>query len=324
MTDGNIYNNGVWLGRNNDGKSNNLKNILGPGARPATVREYVKLLSRLASALTLEPGNNVYLTENQRLVCAVETNDVFAASCPDAWRKREFVARIVAPVWGLTADGAVRYVEGRMPHASSVSPMDMGDDGYGGKQVVTIGRAKLLLAQQPRRGGEEDDSSTDDAIVPGRRRNFAETSHSLRFMESIAVCASQNEPALLVGETGCGKTTLVQRVASMTNRTLLVQNLSLQTDSTDLLGGYRPLEMKHVARNIYTTFVDLFVSSFSRTQNATFFEVCAECVRGGKVEEVGQVFCQGCWDGGEQDARTAKGQQGSSQPRSLGGLSHPR
>ncbi len=71
-------------------------------------------------------------------------------------------------------------------------------------------------------------------------------------------------------QTGCGKTTLVQRLANLTGRTLIVQNLSLQTDSTDLLGGYKPLEMRHVARGVYDEFVELFVSCFSRSQNAQF------------------------------------------------------
>ena len=75
-----------------------------------------------------------------------------------------------------------------------------------------------------------------------------------------------------IPQIGCGKTTLVQRLANLTGRSLLVQNLSLQTDSTDLLGGYKPLEMRHVARGVYDKFVDLFVSSFSRSQNAAFLK----------------------------------------------------
>ena len=41
---------------------------------------------------------------------------------------------------------------------------------------------------------------------------------------------------LLVGETGSGKTTAVQELAALVHQTLLVQNLSLSTDTTDLLG----------------------------------------------------------------------------------------
>ncbi len=42
---------------------------------------------------------------------------------------------------------------------------------------------------------------------------FAETGHFMRWMEAIAVAISQQEPVLLVGETGTGKTTLIQHLA---------------------------------------------------------------------------------------------------------------
>lgn len=51
-----------------------------------------------------------------------------------------------------------------------------------------------------------------------------------------------------VGETGCGKTALVQRLAEGTGRKLVVQNLSLQTDGADLLGGFRPVELRQLAK----------------------------------------------------------------------------
>lgn len=51
-----------------------------------------------------------------------------------------------------------------------------------------------------------------------------------------------------VGETGCGKTALVQRLAQGTGRELVVQNLSLQTDGADLLGGFRPVELRQLAQ----------------------------------------------------------------------------
>ena len=42
---------------------------------------------------------------------------------------------------------------------------------------------------------------------------FAATGHVMRALEAVAVAAAQQEPMLLVGETGTGKTTLVQHVA---------------------------------------------------------------------------------------------------------------
>lgn len=43
--------------------------------------------------------------------------------------------------------------------------------------------------------------------------SYAYTGQSMRDMEAVAVATSQHEPVLLVGETGTGKTTLVQQIA---------------------------------------------------------------------------------------------------------------
>lgn len=65
-------------------------------------------------------------------------------------------------------------------------------------------------------------------------------------------------------------------LAKMFARPLVVQNVSLQTDSTDLLGGYKPVELKHVGRKLYEDFVDLFTGTFSRKQNAKFLAFAAQ------------------------------------------------
>ena len=247
-------------------------NVFGHGARCPSVREYVKLLNRISSSIRFEPGSD-YTTENQRLICLAETVDLFAMSCPSIERRREFISQVAAPTWALTADAAMRYIEERIPAISH----DMVN-----LRTVEVGRARLTKLKL-----QEDEL---DRSSPGKKRNFAETHHALRLMESVAVCASQNEPALLVGETGCGKTTLVQRLANLTGRKLLVQNLSLQTDSTDLLGGYKPLEMRHVARGVYDKFVDLFVSSFSRSQNAQFLKYVLSAMEKGDWKKLAQCF----------------------------------
>ena len=255
-------------------KTGHMKeSIFGHGARSASVREYIKLLSRIASALHFEPGSE-YVTESQRLDCLAETVDIFAMSCPNIERRRDFISQIAAPIWGLTADAATRYIEGRIPSISAGGHMN---------RRIEIGRTKLLARRS-------EDDMNDDTIAPGKKKNFAETNHALRLMESVAVCAAQNEPALLVGETGCGKTTIVQRLANLTGQSLLVQNLSLQTDSTDLLGGYKPLEMRHVARGVYDKFVDLFVSSFSRSQNAQFLRYVLAAFEKGDWKKLAQCF----------------------------------
>lgn len=49
------------------------------------------------------------------------------------------------------------------------------------------------------------------------------------------------EPALLVGETGCGKTTMCQVLASLRHQTLHMINCHQHTESSDFLGGLRPV-----------------------------------------------------------------------------------
>ncbi len=46
-----------------------------------------------------------------------------------------------------------------------------------------------------------------------RKSSFARTGQAMRAMEAVAVATAQQEPVLLVGETGTGKTTLVQQIA---------------------------------------------------------------------------------------------------------------
>jgi midasin len=46
-----------------------------------------------------------------------------------------------------------------------------------------------------------------------------------------------DEPVLLIGETGCGKTSAIQLIARYIGKTLTVINMSQQSESTDLLGG---------------------------------------------------------------------------------------
>ena len=48
------------------------------------------------------------------------------------------------------------------------------------------------------------------AVGRGRVAVYAHTAHSLRLVERAAMCVRGIEPLLLVGETGTGKTALIQ------------------------------------------------------------------------------------------------------------------
>lgn len=49
------------------------------------------------------------------------------------------------------------------------------------------------------------------------------------------------EPVLLVGDTGCGKTTVCQFVAAVRKQKLFIINCHQHSESSDFLGGLRPV-----------------------------------------------------------------------------------
>ncbi|OLL27013.1 Midasin [Neolecta irregularis DAH-3] len=114
-----------------------------------------------------------------------------------------------------------------------------------------------------------------------RPRTFANTNHALRLMEQLASSIRLNEPILLVGETGTGKTTVIQHLAETCGHNLTVINLSQQTESGDLLGGYKPIDSRAVGIKLKEKFDQLFSKTFSgsKTANNTFLEVVAKVYR---------------------------------------------
>lgn len=106
--------------------------------------------------------------------------------------------------------------------------------------------------------------------------SFAKTNHSLRLMEQISVGIQMVEPILLVGETGTGKTTVVQQVAKFMNKKLTVINVSQQTEAGDLLGGYKPINTKLIAIPLQEIFENLFITSFSRKKNEKFASILSK------------------------------------------------
>ncbi|XP_019425404.1 PREDICTED: midasin isoform X2 [Lupinus angustifolius] len=102
------------------------------------------------------------------------------------------------------------------------------------------------------------------------RRPFVEIRCSLHVLERIACSVKYNEPVLLVGETGTGKTTLVQNLALRLGQKLTVLNLSQQSDVADLLGGYKPMDAQFVYFPLYKEFEDLFSKTYSKKGNEVF------------------------------------------------------
>ncbi|KAF0928097.1 hypothetical protein E2562_037875 [Oryza meyeriana var. granulata] len=103
---------------------------------------------------------------------------------------------------------------------------------------------------------------------------FADIRHALEVLERVACSIKFNEPVLLVGETGTGKTTLVQNLASWLKQPLTVVNLSQQSDISDLLGGFKPADARSICFPLYIEFKDLFCRSFSGKDNEAILRHC--------------------------------------------------
>ena len=105
-------------------------------------------------------------------------------------------------------------------------------------------------------------------VLPPR---FTPTRHSLQLMERLAVCVRASEPVLLVGETGNGKTSVVQALAYACGQTLKVQNLNVQSDSGDLFGGFRPVQLRQLGYELLHAVLELFPMLSSVSSNQAFF-----------------------------------------------------
>ena len=63
------------------------------------------------------------------------------------------------------------------------------------------------------------------------------------------------EPVLLVGGTGCGKTTACQLLAERMNRPMYILNCHQHTETSDILGGLRPVRGRALSLSSFRTTV---------------------------------------------------------------------
>ncbi|KAJ2662217.1 AAA ATPase midasin [Coemansia sp. RSA 1200] len=174
-----------------------------------------------------------------------EAVDVFTMREPDYDKWRRLVQRVGAAAFGIAAHRTDQFIA---QHSPGVAATGM---------ALAVGRALLPIA---------------DAPAPAARMPFATTRHASCLLERIAMCVQLAEPALLLGETGTGKTTVVQHLAALARRPLSVFNLSQQSDSSDLLGGFRPVDISVFALRLRESFGALFGRTVSVRKNAAFLD----------------------------------------------------
>uniref|UniRef100_F6HXY6 Midasin n=2 Tax=Vitis vinifera TaxID=29760 RepID=F6HXY6_VITVI len=168
--------------------------------------------------------------------------DIFAAFSASA-ENRLTIMRELAKMWAVSDSVAEAFYPPNKPVIQ-----DLGTD-------LTIGRVTLHRHQR---------------VLRHQKKLFVEIRSSLHLLERIACSVKCNEPVLLVGETGTGKTTLVQTLAMRLGQKLTVLNLSQQSDVADLLGGFKPMDAQFVCIPLYKDFENLFSKTFSVKDNGEF------------------------------------------------------
>ncbi|KAJ4319168.1 AAA ATPase midasin [Neodidymelliopsis sp. IMI 364377] len=138
--------------------------------------------------------------------------------------------------------------------------------------TIQVGRARLSKHKSSKRTMSHRPFSTND--------------YTLRLLEKVAVAVDRHEPLLLVGETGTGKTTTIQYLAEQLGRKLVAFNLSQQSESGDLLGGYKPVNVRSLVIPLKDEFDDLFDTTFSRKKNLRFIEMLGKRVAKGEWKRV--------------------------------------
>ena len=216
------------------------------GGRELTLRDLIKWGHRMRSlhAAASLPLPDDSLAVPARELAVLEGADLLAGMVPPGPGRDSILAKL-AEAWGVSADRALHYDSLHRPATSSADAL------------LRIGRVSLQVHQ----------AAPPPLASSG---GYALTSHACRQLERLAAAVGCCEPVLLVGETGAGKTTAVQTLARAVGARLTVVNMSTQSDSADLLGGFKPQDPSALCLPLATRFTELFGQTFPKEANAEF------------------------------------------------------
>lgn len=245
-----------------------------PGAstaseRPISSRDLFKWcqrLERLISSTGVRTGNEP-LSETIYDGMFMEAIDCFAGGIKD-YRVRDKLILHIGELMGRSAQRVEHHLTMHIPRLEET------------ETHITVGRSRLSKTRRPNR-------------IAKPKRPFAATTHARRLFEQIAVAVDLKEPVLLVGETGIGKTTVVQQLADSLGHKLIAVNLSQQSEVGDLLGGFKPINVRNLAVPLKEEFEDLFASTgISQQKNQKYLDIIGKSVAKGKWTSVAKLWKQ--------------------------------
>ncbi|KAF7309703.1 Midasin [Mycena indigotica] len=213
----------------------------------------------------------------------LEARDVFfgtGATTSAALAHLQSVGRLIAQHLSLDEERSDWVLKRRTPEWFTEK------DANGQIMAVRVGRTAL-----PAR-------PATSAVSSAKTRPFAMHRPAVALLSRISTAIALGEPVLLTGETGTGKTSVVTHLASVLRRPLISLNLSHQTESADLVGGFKPIDARIPGSLLYERFLELFGGTFSRRKNEKFETEVRKAVAEGKWK-----WAVGLW---KQSARLAK------------------
>jgi len=117
---------------------------------------------------------------------------------------------------------------------------------------------------------ENKNISFDNLI--SKKSMYSYNSITKFFSKILNEAILNNENILLVGETGVGKTTMIQNLAKIMDTKLNVINLSQSSDSSELFGGFKPVHAKIFLQKYFNRITDIFLYNFNESENKSFLE----------------------------------------------------
>jgi len=236
------------------------------GNRLLSLRDIMKWAFRINQLIQLDHDTGNYTVDQDTIQkIFLEAADCFTAMIPQP-EARMKILTIIGEKLNLSPH-SIEYIVNNYNPELKEEP-----------NTVTIGRVNLPAHQYHK----EKQLSSKGAS----KSIFAHTVHSLRTLEKIAVSTYLKESVLLVGETGAGKTTIVQYLAELLGQKLVVVNLSQQSESSDLLGGFKPVDVHLLVSIIQEKFIQLFSDTFPTKSNKAFIDSVKKVISRKKWEKL--------------------------------------
>ncbi|RNF26019.1 putative dynein heavy chain [Trypanosoma conorhini] len=232
-----------------------LATLLSPctNAPLVSLRCLLKWCKRVNKRLVSVGPLGGFLSSTVRELMFREAFDCILAGYPEG-NALSSATELLADAMGISSNVAESLVKENRPEMSLT------------REYITVGRVTLPLFL----------STTTERET---RVAFAATKHAMSLLERIAVAVDAKENVLLAGETGVGKTFIVQYLADQLGQKLIVHNLNQQTDTSDFMGGWKPLDVAVAARDAYHKFVELFSQTFTASRNVQFLDSLQAAVR---------------------------------------------